>query len=54
MISLPYNITDEQRNAFKSTKIESGVISSGNAVLYAFGKKPSIDIPVIFSIGGDY
>ena len=54
MLSLPYNMTDDQRSVYKKAQIESGVVSSGKVVVYAYGAKPSIDIPIQLSIGGGY
>ena len=52
-LSLPYNLTSKQRYAYRKAQIESGVVSSGKVVLYAFGSKPSENIPITLSIGGD-
>lgn len=53
-MSLPYNMTTEQRTAYKNAQIESGNISAGKVILYAYGSKPSINIPIELSIGGGY
>lgn len=53
-LSLPYNMTTAQRNAYKKAQIESGVVSTGKVVMYAYGTKPSINIPIMLSIGGAY
>ena len=54
MISLPYDMSTDQRTAYKSAQIESGTVSSGKVVLYAYGTKPTINIPITLSIGGGY
>lgn len=51
-LSLPYDMTIEQRTAYKKAQIESGVVSSGKVVMYAYGTKPTIDFPITLSIGG--
>lgn len=47
-------MTTDERNAYKKAQIESGVVSTGKVVMYAYGTKPSIDIPIMLSIGGAY
>ena len=54
LLSLPYNMTTEQRTAYKNAQIESGNVSTGKVILYAYGSKPSINIPIELSIGGGY
>ena len=53
-ISLPSSMTTEQRTAYKKAQIESGDVSAGKVVMYAYGTKPSINIPITLSIGGGY
>ena len=54
LLSLPYNMTADQRTAYKNAQIESGNVSAGKVILYAYGSKPSINIPIELSIGGGY
>ena len=54
ILSLPTSMTTDQRSAYKKAQIESGVVSSGKVVLYAYGVKPTINIPIQLSIGGGY
>ena len=53
-LSLPSTMTSTQRTAYRKAQIESGDVSSGKIVLYAYGAKPSVDIPITLSIGGGY
>ena len=53
-ISLPSSMTTSQRTAYKKAQIESGDVSAGKVVLYAYGTKPSENIPIVLSIGGGY
>ena len=54
LLEIPQYITDDERNAYKKARIESGEIDTGYVLLYSYGVKPSINIPVSFSVGGDY
>ena len=47
-------MTASQRTAYKKAQIESGDVSAGKVVLYAYGSKPSENIPIVLSIGGGY
>lgn len=53
-LSLPSSMTTSQRTAYKKAQIESGDVSAGKVVLYAYGTKPSENIPITLSIGGGY
>lgn len=53
-ISLPSTMSTEQRTAYKKAQIESGDVTAGNVIMYAYGTKPSINIPITLSIGGGY
>lgn len=53
-LSLPSNMTADQRTAYKKAQIESGDVSAGKVVMYAYGTKPTINIPITLSIGGGY
>ena len=53
-ISLPSNMGSGQRTAYRKAQIESGDVTSGKVVLYAFGTKPADDILITLSIGGGY
>ena len=54
ILSLPTSMTTDQRSAYKKAQIESGAVSSGKVILYAYGTKPTINIPIQLSIGGGY
>lgn len=54
LLSLPCDMTADQRTAYKNAQIESGTVSAGKVILYAYGSKPSINIPIELSIGGGY
>ena len=47
-------MTTSQRAAYRKAQIESGDVSAGKLILYAYGTKPSENIPVVLSIGGAY
>lgn len=47
-------MTTAQRSAYRKAQIESGDVSAGKLVLYAYGTKPSENIPIVLSIGGGY
>ena len=53
-LSLPSSMTTTQRTAYRKAQIESGDVSAGKVVLYAYGTKPSENIPIVLSIGGGY
>ena len=53
-LSLPSNMSTSQRTAYRKAQIESGDVSAGKVVLYAYGTKPSENIPIVLSIGGGY
>ena len=53
-ISLPSNMGSGQRDAYHKARIESGDVTAGKVVLYAFGTKPTDNIPITLSIGGGY
>ena len=53
-LSLPSSMTTSQRTAYRKAQIESGDVSAGKVVLYAYGTKPSENIPITLSIGGGY
>lgn len=53
-LSLPSNMTTTQRTVYRKAQIESGDVSTGKLILYAYGTKPSENIPIILSIGGGY
>ena len=53
-LSLPSSMTTTQRIAYRKAQIESGDVSAGKVVLYAYGTKPSENIPITLSIGGGY
>ena len=53
-LSLPSNMGSGQRTAYRKAQIESGDVSAGKVVLYAFGTKPADNIPITLSIGGGY
>ena len=53
-LSLPSSMTTSQRNAYRKAQIESGDVSAGKIILYAYGTKPSENIPIVLSIGGGY
>lgn len=53
-LSLPSSMTAAQRIAYRKAQIESGDVSAGKVVLYAYGTKPSDNIPIVLSIGGGY
>ena len=52
-LSLPSSMEAAQRIAYRKAQIESGDVSAGKLILYAFGSKPSENIPITLSIGGD-
>ena len=47
------NATNEQLLAYMACGLCGGTISSGKIVLKAFGKKPSINIPIVMIIRGE-
>ena len=53
-LSLPSSMTNDQRTAYRKAQIESGDVSAGEIILYAYGTKPVTDIPIVLSIGGGY
>ena len=53
-LSLPSSMTTSQRTAYRKAQIESGDVSVGKIILYAYGTKPSENIPITLSIGGGY
>ena len=53
-LSLPSSMEAAQRIAYRKAQIESGDVSAGKLILYAFGSKPSENIPITLSIGGGY
>ena len=53
-LSLPSSMTTSQRTAYRKAQIESGDVSAGKIILYAYGTKPSENIPITLSIGGGY
>ena len=53
-LSLPSNMSTSQRTAYRKAQIESGDVSAGKIILYAYGTKPSENIPIVLSIGGGY
>ena len=53
-LSIPSNMTAAQRIAYRKAQIESGDVSAGKLILYAYGTKPSENIPIVLSIGGGY
>ena len=53
-LSLPSSMTTSQRIAYRKAQIESGDVSAGKLILYAYGTKPSENIPIVLSIGGGY
>ena len=53
-LSLPSSMTANQRSAYRKAQIESGDVSTGKLILYAYGTKPSENIPIVLSIGGGY
>ena len=53
-LSLPSSMTSAQRTTYRKAQIESGDVSAGKVVLYAYGTKPSDNIPIVLSIGGGY
>lgn len=54
LLSLPFDLTEIQRTTYRKAQIESGVVSTGQVILYAYGSKPTIDIPITLSIGAGY
>lgn len=54
LLSLPFDLTEIQRTSYRKAQIESGVVSTGQVILYAYGSKPTTDIPITLSIGGGY
>ena len=53
-LSIPSSMTSAQRIAYRKAQIESGDVSAGKLILYAYGTKPSENIPIVLSIGGGY
>ena len=53
-LSLPSSMTTSQRTAYRKAQIESGDVTAGKIILYAYGTKPSENIPIVLSIGGGY
>ena len=53
-LSLPSNMTTSQRTSYRKAQIESGDVTTGKIILYAYGTKPSENIPIVLSIGGGY
>ena len=53
-LSLPSSMTTSQRSAYRKAQIESGDVTAGKIILYAYGTKPSENIPIVLSIGGGY
>lgn len=53
-LSLPSSMSTSQRTAYRNAQIESGDVTAGKIILYAYGTKPSENIPIVLSIGGGY
>ena len=53
-LSLPSSMSSSQRMAYRNAQIESGDVSAGKIILYAYGTKPTENIPIALSIGGGY
>lgn len=54
-VDITYNaetITEEQYNALSDAKIIQAVRSSGKITFTAYGEKPTVNIPIIVTIGG--
>ena len=47
-------MSSSQRMAYRNAQIESGDVSAGKIILYAYGTKPTENIPIALSIGGGY
>lgn len=54
IVYLSPSATAEQRTAVENAKITAGTKTSDGIPLYAYGEKPTVDIPLIFEIHNDY
>lgn len=52
-VTIPGDIIDDQLIALKSAQVDKITQSTGNITLYAYGTKPTIDIPITVVIRGD-
>ena len=52
-VMVPDDITDEQLEAYRNANIEKCLLSLGRIDLYAYGTKPTIDLPLLIIIRGD-
>ena len=47
------NNNDEQNRAFIALNGGPGTLSNGNLIIKAYGKKPTVDIPIVLIIRGE-